>query len=85
MAIICLAAPCLSVSGVREGANTVHASVRDIVFQGSRIQAHVVSADDEPFLIETGGELPAGLAPGQHVPVSWAMSDTLVYPAGATP
>jgi putative spermidine/putrescine transport system ATP-binding protein len=71
--------------GVREGANTVHASVRDIVFQGSRIQAHVVSADDEPFLIETGGELPAGLAPGQHVPVSWAMSDTLVYPAGATP
>jgi len=71
--------------GVREGANTVHASVQDVVFQGSRIQAHFVSAADEPFLIETGGELPAGLAPGQQVPVSWAVSDTLVYPAGSTP
>lgn len=69
--------------GALAGANTVHASVQDIVFQGSRIQAHFASGIDEPFLIETGGELPAGLAPGQQVPVSWAVADTLVYPAGS--
>ncbi|MCX7342146.1 MAG: ABC transporter ATP-binding protein [Hyphomicrobiales bacterium] len=70
------------VFGARDGANTVAAAIQDIVFQGSRIQVHFVSGIDEPFLLETGGELPAGLAPGQQVPLSWSIADTLVYPAG---
>jgi putative spermidine/putrescine transport system ATP-binding protein len=69
--------------GARDEANTINAEVQDIVFQGSRIQAHFAAGIDGPLLIETGGELPSGLAPGQKTPLSWAIADTLVYPAGA--
>jgi putative spermidine/putrescine transport system ATP-binding protein len=71
--------------GARESANTIEVHVRDIVFQGSRIQVHFVAGDDETLLLEAGGELPSGIAAGQKVAVSWAISDTLVYPAGPAP
>jgi len=69
--------------GAREGANTIAVELMDMVFQGSRVQAHFVSPDDHPIMIESAGELPAGLAPGSPTPISWGIADTLIYPAAS--
>ncbi len=66
--------------GAREGDNTIAPVLQDIVFQGARLQAHFVSAEAEPILLETSARLPEGLAPGVAVPLSWAAEDTLVFP-----
>ncbi|MEI8146352.1 MAG: ABC transporter ATP-binding protein [Alphaproteobacteria bacterium] len=67
--------------GARDGANIIAVELMDMVFQGSRVQAHFVSPDDHPIMIESAGELPAGLAPGSPTPISWGIADTLIYPA----
>ncbi|PPD13616.1 MAG: spermidine/putrescine ABC transporter ATP-binding protein [Methylobacterium sp.] len=69
--------------GTEGGENRIAPVLRDIVFQGARVQAHFVSPDDRPILIETSAALPAGLAAGMPVPISFAAADTLAYPAEA--
>jgi putative spermidine/putrescine transport system ATP-binding protein len=60
--------------------NTIRAELTDIVFQGSRIQAHFASSEERPIQIESAEAVPAGLTPGTATEISWAVADTLLYP-----
>ena len=64
-----------------DGENRIEATLRDIVFQGARVQLHFASPDGGRLLVETH-EAPAGIAPGATLPLSWKLADTLIYPAG---
>ncbi len=63
-----------------EGGNGINARLRDIVFQGSRIQAHFESAAHEPVVVESVGGAPAGAVPGAELALAWSVADTLVLP-----
>lgn len=65
------------------GENRITPILSDIVFQGARVQAHFASPDNLPILIETSAALPAGLAAGIPVALSFAPADTLAYPGEA--
>lgn len=71
--------------GEAGGENRIAPVLSDIVFQGARVQAHFASPENLPILIETSAALPAGLAAGMPVPLSFAAADTLAYPAEARP
>ncbi len=71
--------------GQTGGENCIAPVLSDIVFQGARVQAHFHSPDDLPILIETSAALPAGLAAGAKIPLSFAAADTIAYPVAVTP
>ena len=63
------------------GENTVTATLRDAVFQGSKIQLHFAARDGDRLLVETA-DLAGGVPPaGASLQLGWAQADTLVYPA----
>jgi putative spermidine/putrescine transport system ATP-binding protein len=63
------------------GENSVTATLRDAVFQGSKVQLHFAANDGDRLLVETA-DLAAGVpAPGSELTLGWAQADTLVYPA----
>ena len=66
--------------GPNAAENTIKVTLTDIVFQGSRIQAHFASSEDRPIQIESSETVPAGLSPGGETEVSWNIADTLLYP-----
>ncbi len=57
------------------------ARLRDAVFQGSKIQLHFETGNDDSLMVETV-DLPGGVpAPGTEMKLGWAVADTLIYPA----
>jgi putative spermidine/putrescine transport system ATP-binding protein len=76
--------PELMAIGDKPEENTIRAKLTDIVFQGSRVQAHFATHDSEPIQVESVGALPAGIAPGAELAVSWRVADTLLYPRATT-
>ena len=57
------------------------ARLRDAVFQGSKIQLHFETGNDDSLMVETV-DLPSGVpAPGTEMKLGWAVADTLIYPA----
>ena len=60
------------------GANSIRARLLDVVFQGSRVQAHFASTPAEPILVESVGGVPPGSLPGAEMLLTWRPSDTLV-------
>ncbi|MBD3848227.1 ABC transporter ATP-binding protein [Bosea sp. SSUT16] len=64
-----------------EGENRIDATLRDVVFQGGRVQLHFVAPEGGRLLVEAH-EVPSGVAPGVTLPLSWKLADTLLYPAG---
>ncbi|MFN7306490.1 MAG: TOBE domain-containing protein, partial [Acetobacteraceae bacterium] len=66
--------------GVHDGHNSITPQLTDIVFQGARVQVHFASTEDEPVILESSARLPASLAPGEAISISWAPEDTLVFP-----
>ncbi len=64
----------------RAGDNAIRARLRDLVFQGSRIQAHFTSTEHEPVVVESISGVPAGAEPGAELDLSWPAADTLVLP-----
>jgi putative spermidine/putrescine transport system ATP-binding protein len=67
------------------GANRIEARVRDIVFQGSKVQIHFQAPEGQQLLLEAS-ELPAGpLGPDAPLTIGWHPEDTLIYPAETTP
>ncbi|MCA3358451.1 MAG: ABC transporter ATP-binding protein [Roseomonas sp.] len=66
--------------GVHDGHNSITPQLTDIVFQGARVQVHFASTEDEPVMLESSARLPASLAPGEAISISWAPEDTLVFP-----
>jgi putative spermidine/putrescine transport system ATP-binding protein len=66
-----------------KGENAIKAVVRDVVFQGPRVQVHCDAPDGQPLLVDcpAGGRYPAA---GDPATITWAIADTLVLPAEAT-
>ena len=62
------------------GANRIEAPLADAAFQGARVQLHFQAPPDGQILVETPS-LPAAAGPGTSLKMSWAIDDTLVYPA----
>jgi putative spermidine/putrescine transport system ATP-binding protein len=63
-----------------KGENTINAVVRDVVFQGPRVQVHCDAPEGQPLLVDcpAGGRYPAA---GDHATITWSIADTLVLPA----
>lgn len=59
--------------------NRIEATLRDVVFQGARVQLHFAAPDGGRLLAEAH-EVPAGAAPGALLSLSWSVDDTLIYP-----
>jgi putative spermidine/putrescine transport system ATP-binding protein len=72
--------PELMAFGENADENTIRARLTDVVFQGSRVQAHFEAPADMPIQIESVAGLPAGTAPGATLALSWRVADTLLYP-----
>jgi len=66
----------------QSGANRIEAPLADAAFQGARVQLHFQAPPDGQILVETPS-LPAAAGPGTSLKMSWAIDDTLVYPAPA--
>ena len=66
--------------GYGKAGNSIRAIVRDIVFQGARAQLHFECGAQQRVIVETV-EVPESLTPGSPVELSFAVGDTLVYPA----
>ncbi len=63
------------------GDYALKATLRDAVFQGSKVQLHFETRDADQLLVETA-DLPQGVpAPGTEMRLGWAVADTLIYPA----
>ena len=65
------------------GDNLVRATLRDAVFQGSKVQLHFTTGDDDRLLVETP-DLAGGVpTPGTQLQLAWSRRDTLIYPASS--
>jgi putative spermidine/putrescine transport system ATP-binding protein len=63
------------------GNYALKATLRDAVFQGSKVQLHFEAREADQLLVETA-DLPQGVpAPGTEMKLGWAVADTLIYPA----
>jgi putative spermidine/putrescine transport system ATP-binding protein len=60
--------------------NRITASLRDVAFQGARVQLHFDAPANDAILAEAPS-LPAAAGPGSAMTLSWSVDDTLVYPA----
>jgi putative spermidine/putrescine transport system ATP-binding protein len=60
--------------------NSLTARLRDVVFQGSKVQLHFEASDGDQLMVETS-DLPQVPAPGSEMTLGWSAADTLLYPA----
>jgi putative spermidine/putrescine transport system ATP-binding protein len=61
--------------------NELELALRDVVFQGSKVQFHFNAADGDQVIVEAA-QLPGlPLAPGAPVKLSFAAADALAFPA----
>lgn len=60
--------------------NRITAALRDVAFQGARVQLHFDAPVNDAILVEVPS-LPAAAGPGTAMTLSWSVDDTLVYPA----
>ena len=60
--------------------NRITAALRDVAFQGARVQLHFDAPAHDQILAEAPS-LPAAAGPGTKMTLSWSVDDTLVYPA----
>jgi putative spermidine/putrescine transport system ATP-binding protein len=63
--------------------NSGKARLTDVVFQGSKTFLHFAVPAGEQILVETADPPRSGLEPGAVLDLSWAIEDTLLYPAEA--
>jgi len=63
------------------GAESIAATLRDVVFQGSKVQLHFAGTGADQIVVETAQLPPSGFEIGQPVRISFAAEDALVFPA----
>ena len=62
------------------GLNAIRAALADAIFKGARVQLLFAAPEGAEVQVEASS-LPAGAAPGALLDLTWAVADTLVYPA----
>ena len=63
------------------GDYALKARLRDVVFQGSKIQLHFEAHQGDHLMVESA-DLPNGVpTPGTEMKLGWAVADALIYPA----
>jgi putative spermidine/putrescine transport system ATP-binding protein len=65
--------------------NQVALPLRDIVFQGSKVQFHFTVAQGDQVVVEAAQLPGTPLAPGAPVTLSFAAADAIAFPADAKP
>lgn len=65
------------------GANRLRARLAETIFQGAKAQLLFAANDGDRVMAETL-DVPAGLRAGDEVALSFAIEDTLIYPAETT-
>jgi len=65
--------------------NQIELPLRDIVFQGSKVQLHFDAPDGDQVLVETAQLPPLPPAPGTKIALRFSAADAMVFPAEATP
>jgi putative spermidine/putrescine transport system ATP-binding protein len=60
--------------------NRLQARLAEAIFQGAKAQLHFVAENDDRVIVEAL-DVPGGLRPGDIVEMSFAIEDTLIYPA----
>jgi putative spermidine/putrescine transport system ATP-binding protein len=83
-AFICVRPERMRVGPELSGENRIDASLRDIVFQGSKIQLHFDATEPDQILVETSQFSATRLEPGAKLKVSFAEVDTMAFPAAGT-
>ncbi|TPQ48211.1 hypothetical protein C2U72_23390, partial [Prosthecomicrobium hirschii] len=58
----------------------IRAALADAIFKGARVQLLFAAPEGAEVQVEASS-LPAGAAPGALLDLTWAVDDTLVYPA----
>jgi len=61
--------------------NSATATLRDAVFQGSKIQLHFDARPGDQLMVETADLAGGAPSPGTRLKLGWAVADTLIYPA----
>ena len=64
--------------------NVVSATLKEIVFQGSRVHLHFAGAQEQALLVEAS-QLPGDLGVGSTATLSWPVEDTLVFALEGAP
>ncbi|GJD64463.1 ABC transporter ATP-binding protein [Methylobacterium frigidaeris] len=64
-----------------DGPNAIEATLVEVAFQGARAHLFFAGPDGERALLAEAPEIPAGARPGARLRLSWAIEDTLVFPA----
>ncbi|SEP30008.1 putative spermidine/putrescine transport system ATP-binding protein [Methylobacterium sp. ap11] len=64
-----------------DGPNTIEAALVEVAFQGARAHLFFAGPDGSRTLLAETPEIPPGAAPGARMHLSWAVEDTLVFPA----
>ena len=63
------------------GENIATATVRDVVFQGSKIHLHFEAKEGDQLLVETADLTHGVPTRGSKVALGWTVAETLIYPA----
>jgi len=63
--------------------NRMRARLAEAIFQGAKAQLHFHAANGDRVLVEAL-DVPAGLSRGDEIDLSFAVEDTLIYPAQTT-
>jgi putative spermidine/putrescine transport system ATP-binding protein len=81
-ALVAVRPECIRFSSLAEACNTVRATVRDVIFLGSK--TNVLFAADAPDIVvaELSDASIETLKPGAQVDLHWRIADTLAYAAG---
>jgi putative spermidine/putrescine transport system ATP-binding protein len=65
--------------------NHIDLPLRDIVFQGSKVQLHFNAADGDQVVVETAQLPDMRIEPGAGIRLSFAAADAISFPADETP
>ena len=74
----------MSIGSATTKENSIDARLRDAVFQGSKVQLHFDAAEGDQIMVETTQLPETPLEPGTQIALSFAATDTMVFPTEST-
>jgi putative spermidine/putrescine transport system ATP-binding protein len=74
----------MSIGSTEPKENSIDVRLHDAVFQGSKVQLHFDAAEGDQVMIETTQLPETPLELGTQIALSFAATDTMVFPAGST-